>query len=178
MSGSLGHGFSLGVPLQISALGFLDADEDGLLATHAIGLFDAGSQTLLASASVPAGSGAWLQGGFRWVDIPLTTLPPGSYVIAATIAGDPATFDPVLFDATDPSGSTGFVMGSSSLSLAGSGTIVAFPSVDEGLPYGFVGPNLATSPVPGPLPLLGAGVAFRWSRRLRRRLRRPARQQR
>jgi hypothetical protein len=33
------------------------------------------------------------------------------------------------------------------------------------------GLSIAPNPVPGPLPLLGAGAAFSWSRRLRRRLR-------
>jgi hypothetical protein len=34
------------------------------------------------------------------------------------------------------------------------------------------GVSLAQLPVPGPLPVMGAGAAFGWSRRLRRRLRR------
>jgi hypothetical protein len=37
----------------------------------------------------------------------------------------------------------------------------------------FLGPPAPSAPVPGPLPLLGAGAAFGWSRRLRRRITSP-----
>jgi hypothetical protein len=37
--------------------------------------------------------------------------------------------------------------------------------------YGYFSPNLSFSYVPSPLPLLGAGAAFGWTRRLRRRIR-------
>ena len=56
------------------------------------------------------------------------------------------------------------------LTLEGSGSVVAYPTINETLPYGFIGPNFASS-VPGPLPLLGAASGFAWSRRLRSRVR-------
>jgi len=46
------------------------------------------------------------------------------------------------------------------------------PSPDPGQLYNFVLFLPAPQHVPGPLPILGAGAAFAWSRRLRRRLRR------
>jgi len=62
------------------------------------------------------------------------------------------------FAALTPSG-TGTFYGTASEGGAGdSGTIFEF--------------NPVTPPVPGPLPLLGAGAAFGWSRQLRRRVRR------
>ena len=66
--------------------------------------------------------------------------------------------------------SAGFSLGTASLARGGSGSLVAFPSTDEGLPYGFIGPNFASTPVPGPLPVLGVAGALAWSRRLRCRL--------
>ncbi len=173
-SGSLGYGFTLTAPLSLTALGFHDADEDGLLSPHAVGLFDANTQGLLASATVPAGTLAPLVGGFRWVPIPDLQLLPGSYVIAATTPGDPALFDPFLFGATQVSALEAVLMGTASLSEIGSGTAVVFPTVDEGQTYGFIGPSFGVSSVPAPLPLFGAASAFAWSRRLRRRIGRPA----
>lgn len=171
-SGSLGYSFSLSLsqPQTISALGFYDADEDGLLSSHGIGLYEATSQTLLASATVPAGDGSWLQNGFRWVSIPNLALSSGSYVIAATSSGDPSLFDPFLYDTTAEGVIDGLVIGAA-LSETGSGSAVAFPSQDEGVPQGFFGPAYAVAGSPGPLPLLGAGAALGWSRRLRRRSR-------
>ncbi|MFZ9752546.1 MAG: hypothetical protein ACO3B3_03185 [Cyanobium sp.] len=169
-SGSLGYSFSLNQSQTITALGFYDASEDGLLSSHGIGLYEATSQTLLASATVPAGSDSWLQNGFRWVPIPSLSLLSGSYVIAATSSGDPALFDPFLYETTAVDGIDGLVIGTS-LSESGSGTVVAFPSQDEGLAQGFFGPAYAIAGTPGPLPLLGAGAALGWSRRLRLRRR-------
>ncbi|MEB3200703.1 MAG: hypothetical protein VKK62_09285 [Synechococcaceae cyanobacterium] len=168
-SGSLGYNFSLSSPFRISSLGFYDAGEDGLLSPHEVGVFDATSQGLLAKALIPAGNTASLIGGYRWVGLSSSiTLQPGNYVLAATTSGDPALFDPFLFLADDVEEMAGFVIGDASLSGLGSGSTVVFPSTDEGVPYGFIGPNFASAP--GPLPVLGAGAALGWSRRLRRRL--------
>ena len=171
-SGSLGYSFTLSKPYAVSALGFYDDQDDGLLSSHTVGLFDASSQALLLSGTLPSGTGSQLQAGFRWLSVPLQVLNPGSYILAATTSGDPAVFDPFLFGGFDPLVSDGFSLGTASLSGAGSGASVVVPSTDEGLPYGFIGPNLAggPAPVPGPLPVLGAAGALAWSRRLRRRL--------
>jgi len=88
---------------------------------------------------------------------------------------DPSFFDPFIYDGVNPVVSDGFILGSASLSESGSGTVVAFPTLDEGAPFGFFGPNLAGTPVPGPLPALGAVSALAWSRRLRHRIRVSAR---
>ena len=170
-SGSLGYNFNLGQPYVVSALGFYDELGDGLLSSHMVGIFDATTQALLISGTVPSGSGSPLLAGFRWLSVPQQVLSPGSYVIAATSSGDPASFDPFIFEGFDPVVSAGFSLGTASLAQAGSGSIVAFPNTDEGLPYGFIGPNFASQPVPGPLPVLGVAGSLAWSRRLRCRLR-------
>jgi hypothetical protein len=169
-SGSLGYNFNLSQPYAVSALGFYDELEDGLLSSHMVGIFDASTQALLISGTLPSGSGSPLQAGFRWLSVPLQVLNAGSYVIAATSSGDPAVFDPFLYNGFDPVLSAGFSLGTNSLSQIGSDSVVAFPNVDEGLSYGFIGPNFASPPVPGPLPVLGVAGALTWSRRLRLRL--------
>jgi hypothetical protein len=170
-SGSLGYSFSLSQPYAVSALGFYDELGDGLLSSHMVGIFDATTQALLISGTLPSGSGSALQAGFRWLTVPLQVLNAGSYVIAATSSGDPASFDPFLFAGFDPVLSAGFSLGTASLAHIGSGSVVAFPSTDEVLPYGFIGPNFASHQVPGPLPVLGVAGSLAWSRRLRCRLR-------
>ena len=140
---------------------------------HTVGIFDASSQALLVSGILPSGSAGTLQDGFRWQSIPEVLLMPGNYVMAATSSGDPASFDPFLYEGTNPVTADGFNLDGTSLSASGSGTVLSFPGYDEGLSYGFFGPNMAGyTPAPGPLPLLGAASALAWSRRLRSRLRR------
>ena len=128
-------------------------------------------QALLISGTVPSGSGSPLLAGFRWLSVQQQVLNACSYVIAATSSGDPASFDPFLYEGFDPVVSAGFSLGTASLAQAGSGSIVAFPTNNENLPYGFIGPNFASQPVPGPLLVLGVAGALAWSRRLRCRLR-------
>jgi len=169
--GTVGYNFSLSKPYAVTSLGFYDDLDDGLLSSHMVGIFDANTQALLVSATLPSGSANPLQNGFRWLAVPEFVLAPGSYVMAATSSGDPANFDPFLYDAYDPVVSGGFSLGGASLSEGGSGTVVAYPTVDEGVPYGFFGPNMAGhTPAPGPLPVLGAASALAWSRKMRRRL--------
>ena len=169
-SGSLGYSFNLSEPYGVSALGFYDDLGDGLLSSHMVGIFDATTQALLISGIVPSGSSSPLLAGFRWLSVPQQVLNAGSYVIAATSSADPASFDPFIYEGFDPVLSAGFSLGTASLARGGSGSLVAFPSTDEGLPYGFFGPNFASTPVPGPLPVLGVAGAMAWSRRLRCRL--------
>lgn len=86
---------------QATAVGVFDcelsfAPQGGLATPKAIGLWSL-SQSLLASATVPAGQGGALcQDGFRYVSIPPTTLVAGqSYVIGVFWPGDggPSPFD-------------------------------------------------------------------------------------
>lgn len=168
--GTVGYRFSTSRDLTISALGFFDDQEDGLLSSHDVGIFAAGSQALLASTTIAAGSSAYLQGGFRWAALTPLTLSPGTYVIAATLPGDPATFDPVHYSASSPTTIAGLIIAAESLTQAVDPLSLVMPTVDEGVGYGFFGANFATpQAVPAPLPLLGAAAAFRCSRRLRRR---------
>lgn len=169
--GSLGFGITLSQSRKVQQLGFWDELEDGLLSDHAVSLFD-GSGSLLVSTVVPGGSDALLRDGFRWVSIPELSLAPGVYVLAASLDGDPATFDAVITDTSTVAAVAGLTLNPSgalrSLPVAAGEPIPATlpPTLVDG-GGGYFGPNLA----PGPLPLLGGGAAWTWSRRLRSRCR-------
>jgi hypothetical protein len=72
-------------------------------------------QALLISGTVPSGSGSPLLAGFRWLSVQQQVLNACSYVIAATSSGDPASFDPFLYEGFDPVVSAGFILGTASL---------------------------------------------------------------
>jgi hypothetical protein len=166
-AGTIGWDFSLDRPYNVGALGFYDAEDPGLLASHTVGIFDATSQQLLVSTVIPAGELAELQNGFRWRGIRGIILPPGSYVIAAVLPGTGSTsFDPFVALGEDAVMAPGVVLAGRSLTGAASPASLVFPGNDEGAFAGFFGPNFAK--VPGPLPLAGAATALAWSRRLRR----------
>jgi len=96
---TLGYEFSLTTTLDVSALGFFDADNDGLFDAHDVGIF-AGDGTLLASATVPSAAGGTLQDGFRFMPIPDLVLLPGTYRIGAQGSG--TSLDEFLLGAGQP----------------------------------------------------------------------------
>jgi len=74
---------------QVNWLGYYDQNGDGLANSHVVTLWDNSTQSILASATVPAGTAAPLINGYRWVQLPSTIqLNYGSYyVIGAQIDG-------------------------------------------------------------------------------------------
>lgn len=92
-SGIQGLIFSPNEDIQITALGWYDdtfSTGNGLSVSHVVGIFEFGSGTLLASATVPAGTTAPKTNVFRFVPIvPLPLTAGGSYVVAGVAAGDP-----------------------------------------------------------------------------------------
>lgn len=166
--GTIGYDFQVSESKQVFRLGFWDHFGDGLLSDHRVSLFD-GAGNLLASAVVPAGTGALLRDGFRWVEIPELVLTSGQYVLGGSMEGDPALFDEVVTDAPSIAVATGVTFGQARASdPVAMGTVIGnrLPSnLDGGT--GYFGPSLA----PGPLPVMGSGAAWVWSRRLRTRCR-------
>ena len=100
-----------------------------------------------------------------------TTVAGGANNIGAIFAFDPVTGDITLQDSF-----TGFNGNGESpfagLTSAGNGLYYGTTSqggtTNRGTIYAF--DSGVRDPVPGPLPLMGAGAAFGWSRRLRRRI--------
>jgi PEP-CTERM motif len=67
---------------QVNWLGYYDQNGDGLANSHLVTLWDNSTQTIIASATVPAGAAAPLINGYRWVQLPSTvTLNYGSYYV-------------------------------------------------------------------------------------------------
>lgn len=85
-----GWGFSTS-GLTVTALGYFDDGQDGLLNAHDVGIF-AADGTLLVSATVPQGVAGTLNADWRFVEITPFTLDAGSYVIGGFSNG----YDPIV----------------------------------------------------------------------------------
>jgi lysophospholipase L1-like esterase len=91
---NIGHTFTVTrTNLIITALGAYDFGSDGLNSSHIVTLFS--NQTALVSVTVPAGTEASLQGGFRFATLPeAVSLQPGNYaVVAYQMNGNTANSD-------------------------------------------------------------------------------------
>ena len=87
--GTFGWAFSVNSPLTITELGYFDSSGDGLDNSHAIGVWDL-DENLLGSASVPSGTLATLENGFRWIPISPISLDAGkTYVIGTRLQDSP-----------------------------------------------------------------------------------------
>lgn len=149
-SATAGWSFRVGPSaVQVQALGLYD-DANGLKDPHPIGLWTA-SGTLLAQATLPAGTASLRIGSYRYVAItPLTLAPGQTYVVGAyfgpvadqcgTACGD------VMLYAGDETYDTRISFGQSrqTLSIAGAGPL-AYPGVFAGVDEGFFGPNFLLS---------------------------------
>lgn len=83
-----GYEFDVSTPgLKVTHLGVFDAAADGLAESHLVGLWTL-EGTLLASATVSAGTDGLLQDSMRYVDIPDISLDIGAYIVAAVYAED------------------------------------------------------------------------------------------
>jgi hypothetical protein len=88
-SGTVGFRFTDTAPAVVTSLGVYDFASDGLIASHEIGLWSS-SGVLLASATVPAGTAAPIQNGFRYVALatPILLVPNQSYDVGAFFGSD------------------------------------------------------------------------------------------
>ncbi len=180
--GVFGWQFTTRSDIQISALGLYDNPGiygggfpgDGLLESHAIGIWDVSSHSSpLLSALIPGGTAAPLLSGFRYVSItPLTLGAGGDYVVAALYSNiDPkdlttgAANNPTFALTVSPEIEFG------GYRWGGGSSALVFPgSYDPGELAAF-GPNFMFSVVPEPSSLafcaLAAAVLFRPSKILR-----------
>jgi hypothetical protein len=163
--------FTTSAAISVSALGVFDSGQDGLGLSHDVGIYRTSDQSLLLSATLPAGSGSTLLDGFRYIAITPYDLPADSYVIVMTMVGgigdrqyinaaSATTSAPVTYDLS------AFGMSSGGLAYPG------FPGVFES---GMFGPNFQFDDSPGEIPepasvLLLASGAFVLTFLRRRRL--------
>ena len=156
-SATAGWAFRVGpTAVQVRALGLYDAT-DGLRDSHPIGLWSAGG-SLLAQATLPAGTASQRIGSYRYVAIAPVTLNPGqTYVIGAYFGPvadqcGSACGDVMLYAGDETYDMRiSFVQSRQTLSVAGAGTL-AYPGVFAGVDEGFFGPNflLAADLTPDP----------------------------
>jgi hypothetical protein len=149
---------SFGAP-TVQSLGFFDSGNDGLVGSYQVGLWDS-SQTLLASGTVTPSSP--LVGDFRWVNVSAVTLSANStYVVAALLPNSPP--DPWLDNASLTLGA-GFSGAGTGRTMT-SGTL-AFPTTVGASPYVIANvSDVAVSPEPGSLAMLGGAAMFLGLRR-------------
>ena len=164
-SWTLGYEFNLSKTSVIDALGSYDQNGDGLNGRYDIGLWDT-SGNLLSTASV-SGSGDPLVSSFRWADIADITLGPGNYIVASAGAWS-ANGDNYFYSGSYTTNVLTYVIDKYIV-----GSSLQFPiSSGGGVAPGWLGGNVSfeTTPVPAPLPFLGVGAAFCFSRKLRQRV--------
>ncbi|MEX0746005.1 MAG: DUF4082 domain-containing protein [Phycisphaeraceae bacterium] len=152
--GAVGLSFTVtgGNDLTVTALGFIDQDEDGLAQDHRVGLWDS-SGSLVGEVTVASGIGATLIDGFRYVDLagPVTLTLGQSYTIGAE------TFDGTgadLFRDDGTSATLGAEIGSPAALYRETYNRPEY----EHPGTGFVAPNMVYAPVPEPASLTLAGL--------------------
>lgn len=164
---NLGRAFTVTSATSVVSLGLWDHLGNGLVNAHQVGLW-ASNGALLYSVSVAAGTGAVLDGNFRFVDIaPIALTVGSSYLVAATYAG--VTDDWYMVDATF----TSAPMITYDAARWEYGGALAFPSQVNGNSTGYWGgdvrlASVVATPEPGTLSLMGLGVTGMFALRRRR----------
>jgi hypothetical protein len=148
--------------LQLTSLGYFDANQDGLSVPHEVGIFDASTRRLLTSVVVPT-IGATLRDGFQYEAItPLTLLPGRQYLLAAEDAARNV----------DPQNISGVFVHGAALSLSGyyftnSPPNLVFPTTPFSTPYADANFTYQVIPEPSTFAVLAgfAALGFAFVRR-------------
>lgn len=165
---TLGWSFTTNNAIVVDELGLFDDSQDGLAERHELGLWDSGG-SLLASATIGAGTSGTLINQFRYIDIADVLLAAGqTYFIGALFTSGA---DALLFPNINVSGMATIAEIDFGSATYAAGATLDRPTLDAG-PEGYFGPNFTTAAVPEPatwgLMILGfgaAGAALRRSRR-------------
>jgi len=150
---TIGWEFSLAAPVTVTSLGFYDLAGDGLLADHAVSIWDI-NHSELVSATVSYSD--LLYGGFRWTGVAPLTLAAGSYRIGAMVGGEDGYF--TAADSIETASPVTFV---DSAYLVGA---FDYPEYLGGIGDGRFGPNFTfdSEPVPEPGTMLLLGTGLMW----------------
>ena len=159
--------FDLSAPVTVTALGVgADSSGDPLFLSHDVGIFAVSGESLLLSATVPAGSGGTLLDGFWYTSVSRTLLPAGDYVIVMTMPEQNA--DVQSIDNTSETTSSPVTYVNSAFDF---GSSLAYPTEPGLFAIGLFGPNFTfASNIPEPstwaMMLLGfAGLSYAGFRR-------------
>jgi len=159
-----GWAFSLSNSISVTALGYFDADADGLLSNHNVGIFTSGG-TLLVSAIVPNGVAGTLNGGYRYIGISPFALGAGSYVIGGLSID---SNDPIVYAASAFNPAAGITLDATDLFTFND--VLAFPD-QHGNTYANPNFQFTSSAVPEPavFSLMSLGLAGLGLLKLRQR---------
>jgi hypothetical protein len=153
---SFGYVFTPNTHIDVTSLGFFDYYGTGLVESHEVGIFNS-SGTLLASATIPAGTIAPLEDRFRYIGITPLGLSAGqTYTAAAYVT---STLDTVGYttvsgvsvnpDISLPSFAARYIFASG----------LQLPTQTSGASSTmYVGPNFQLVPLPPSVWLLGSGL--------------------
>ncbi|MGH7130600.1 MAG: hypothetical protein ACREJO_01450 [Phycisphaerales bacterium] len=137
-------------PLQVTALGFWDFEANGLEVNVEVGIWQTGAVSLLASVTVPAGTGATLINDFRFVNLgtAIVLQPNTLYTLGYRRASGG-----VLRDADNRVGQT-----------FAAGATITIPRMNDsgfGQPFGSpFGPMMPVANLGGSVPLTGPNFQF------------------
>jgi hypothetical protein len=131
-----GYSFSTSRTFTLAGLGVFDANFDGLVDSHQVGLWDS-LGTLISSTTVASGTGATFTDGFRWNATGPITLAAGSYRVGALfLTGN----DPMFFGVP---GSTLALISNPGLTYNGgafaNSSTLANPSLSAGTNGAYIG---------------------------------------
>ena len=161
---TLGVKFTANEAINVTALGYFDADGDGFATAHTLGIFDSAG-TLVTSTTIGSGVAAPLDNKYRYVSIsPVLLLAGGTY----TVAGTTTSADPYAYgnDATGFAASPAITLAPQS-ALYSNGATLTNPTSYFGYKF-YGGANFkyttaGGNPVPEPatlallsVPLIGA----------------------
>ena len=107
---------------QVNWLGYYDQNGDGLANSHVVTLWDNSTQTIMASATVPAGTAAPLVNGYRWTPLPSTlTLNYGSYYVIGAHTDGVDNWGDLISNTSPDNGNSGQITWSDQYVQLGSG---------------------------------------------------------
>jgi hypothetical protein len=154
-----GTPFTVGTsPMSITALGYFDLSGGGLPFAHEVGIYSL-ARTLLGSVSVPAGTGATLHDGTRWVNLatPIALTADTGYMLAFTVPANDVTR---AYDRSDVTIDPHFAPLSSSGYNQKASSSLVYPDGGGWPPNYVFGGNMmeGTSAVPEPAVMLTNGV--------------------
>jgi hypothetical protein len=159
---TIGWGFTLTTSLTVTDLGYFDGGDPGLVDLHPVAIWDTAGN-LLASATVPSGTGGTLVSGFRFIPIVPVVLGPGTFSIGGY--ANMTSPDPLQYLVPSITTIGGLSFGTANL-FSRADTLTRPTTQAEALtPFGYFGPDflagtLTQIPEPGAIGTTLLGLAF------------------
>ncbi|MCP5313274.1 MAG: PEP-CTERM sorting domain-containing protein [Chromatiaceae bacterium] len=150
--------FDVNSAVNVTALGAFDDDLDGMAVSHDIGIFRVSDQTLVASTTLGAGTGGFLDGDFRYGTLSSDVLlSVGRYQILMTMPSGNADLQSITNTVVSTAAEIDYVT-----SAFDEGSSLHYVTSWGAFAEGMFGPNFqfdAAVPEPMTLALMGLGLA-------------------